>query len=58
MLVAALIWFAGGPGIGTASADDVQVNAYTTGDQRYPAVAVVQMIFTDGFESGDTSAWQ
>ncbi len=36
--IAAVLIAAGS--IGTASADDVQVNAYTTGDQRYPALAV------------------
>ncbi len=40
MAIAALIWLACGPSIGTASADDLQVNAYTTGDQRFPSVAV------------------
>ncbi len=37
--MAAALWIAGGPGLGTARAD-VQVNTYTTGHQENAAVAV------------------
>ncbi len=62
ILAAAVVGLAVGPWIGLASADDVQVNAYTTGDQRSPAVAVdaegnaVVVWGSDGSSGNDTSA--
>ncbi len=38
--IAAVMWVVGGPGSGTAGADDVQVNTYTTGGQSDPRVAL------------------
>ncbi len=61
IIIAALIWLSRGPWIRTASADDVQVNAYTTGDQRFPSVAVdatgnaVVVWASDGSSGSDTS---
>jgi hypothetical protein len=39
-LLAAALWIAGGPATGTARADDVQVNTYTTNAQLRPSVAL------------------
>ncbi len=40
LFVAALTWTVCGPRLGTAWADDVQVNTYTSGDQLRPSVAM------------------
>ncbi len=40
ILIAAVLWIASGPWIGTARADDVQVNTYTTGNQADSSVAM------------------
>ncbi len=38
--IVAVPWLASGPGIGTARADDVQINTYTTGFQTEPSVSL------------------
>ena len=40
ILIAAVVWIASGPRFGTARADDVQVNTYTTNNQRDASVAM------------------
>ncbi len=39
VLIAAVIWIAGGGALRPVGADDVQVNTYTTGSQLLPSVA-------------------
>ncbi len=59
-----VLWVAGGPGLGTARAGDLQVNTYTTDDQKLPSVSVDadgdfvvvwQSGYEDPFGGGTTS---
>ncbi len=60
-LIGAVFWTLGGPHLGSARADDVQVNTYTTNLQQAPAVAAdpggdLVVVWRSGGSSGtDTS---
>ncbi len=56
-----VILLASGPQIGTARADDVQVNTFTTSNQRWPSVALGAggdfVVVWDSDGSAGTDTW-